>query len=491
MTGRHKTRFNKSSPGKTSYKVSNTVKELETLKEVVAPASPFLRERLPSTKRGLSSSSSEDMGPDKKAPDISSDSDKLLAAFKHQMSDLRSSMSAEFKDLGSQIGNVNHDIASLRKDVQSLDIKMESRISNLEDRQEASDVRQDKLERKVEDLRDTVEGEIASLKQLIETGSTTLSNGTMSYDELHERYLLNQLNEARNMVTVFNAGKESLSPLELGELLVLQGFITKADKRGVLSSVRMGGAFTKSHNFIVKLETASLAQVLLEKSRSGVRAAAEGNHVRIFPFVPTPYAAKHRDFREMGSALQSIGYQTNIEFEGTTMILKAKERSPAGQWCIVQGGSFKPPTTGREAATESEDALVARAREKMLQSLAGGGPSPLANSISIVTKDSLVDEESIFQKIGAEAKENFVKYDKITMASGVKNHYRVFYTNRAAAMAAIKVIQGNDEAIRKTSPTDSFRLDLPWVPKAPKASSPPPPSAPTSVLPTPTGLGVS
>ena len=74
------------------------------------------------------------------------------------------------------------------------------------------------------------------------------------------------------------------------------------------------------------------------------------------------------------------------------------------------------------------------------------------------------------------------------LASGVKNHYRVFYTNRAAAMAAIKVIQGNDEAIRKTSPTDSFRLDLPWVPKAPKASSPPPPSAPTSVLPTPTGL---
>ena len=121
MTGRHKTRFNKSSPGKTSYKVSNTVKELETLKEVVAPASPFLRERLPSTKRGLSSSSSEDMGPDKKAPDISSDSDKLLAAFKHQMSDLRSSMSAEFKDLGSQIGNVHHDIANLRKDVQSLD----------------------------------------------------------------------------------------------------------------------------------------------------------------------------------------------------------------------------------------------------------------------------------------------------------------------------------------------------------------------------------
>ena len=105
MNDKHKTRFKKSPPGKTSYRISNTVKELVSLKEVVAPASPVLRERLPSTKRGLSSSSSEDMGPDKKVQDSSHDSDKLLAAITHQMSDLRSSMSAEFKDLGQSRHN--------------------------------------------------------------------------------------------------------------------------------------------------------------------------------------------------------------------------------------------------------------------------------------------------------------------------------------------------------------------------------------------------
>ena len=69
--------------------------------------------------------------------------------------------------------------------------------------------------------------------------------------------------------------------------------------------------------------------------------------------------------RHMASAMMSLGYMTRIEYEGTCMVLKAKERTPGGVWCIVQGGTFRPPTTGRELATENEDPVVAFAREKM------------------------------------------------------------------------------------------------------------------------------
>ena len=125
----------------------------------------------------------------------------------------------------------------------------------------------------------------------------------------------------------------------------------------------MSGAFIKLHNFILKLEPTSFAQVSWRETGR----EQEQPHLIIFPFVHTPDAAKQRAFREMGQSVKPLDPWplASIELEG-----KAKERrSSDWQWWFV-------------------------------------------------------DEVAIFNKIGAETKENFVK-NEITMVTGVTKPFMI------------------------------------------------------------------
>ena len=133
----------------------------------------------------------------------------------------------------------------------------------------------------------------------------------------------------------------------------------------------MSGAFIKSHKFILKLELTSFAQVSWREAGREQEQPQEiillkSSHLYILPMLQSKGFSERR-----ASHVQPLDSWplARIELEGTSMTLQAKERRSAdGQW--------------------------------------------------------FVDEIAILNKIGAGAKENFVK-SEITMATGVTMPYTI------------------------------------------------------------------
>ena len=465
------TKFLKSPKGKKSphFKISRRVQELSALAESAA-ATP-LPLKTPETKKRQHSDDGALCSESKKKDNMSSD-EKNFQSLQASIKGLGKSLSSKIdeskeeisKDLTNQLDGVRNDIVSLKKDVHDLDIKVEARVAVIEDRQDASDARMDTLDKRLEVFQGNVESELKSLKQLVECGSAVpLSKSNLSYDELHERELQGLINEAKSMVTVVNTQKVSLSTKEMAALLILQGLLTKGDSKSLLSVVRMGAPRSLNAPYRLKLDSPSSAQELLEKSRSDPRDSSEGNLVKIFPYCPAPYAAKQREFRDMASMLASEGYMTRVDFEGSTMVLKAKARTGEGLWCIVRGGSFRPPTTGRETATEDENPEVSSAREKLARLFTPEGPQPLAHSLTLMTKDKLADDPAILKKLGAKAKEFYVSYKELPTAGGNRNHYRIFFKSRDNARSVLSASQEKDNVEFNLDSTDFLKFTMPWV----------------------------
>ena len=133
----------------------------------------------------------------------------------------------------------------------------------------------------------------------------------------------------------------------------------------------MSGAFIKSHKFILKLELTSFAQVSWREAGREQEQPQEiillkSSQLYILPMLQSKGFSERR-----ASHVQPLDSWplARIELEGTSMTLQAKERRSAdGQW--------------------------------------------------------FVDEIAILSKIGAGAKENFVK-SEITMATGVTMPYTI------------------------------------------------------------------
>ena len=465
------TKFRKSPTGKKSppYKISRRVQELTALAESAPSAPPPLK--TPEAKKRQLSDDGALCSESKKKDSMSSD-EKNFQALTASIKGLGKSLSSKIdeskaeisKDLTVQLDGVRNDIVGLKNDLHDLDIKVEARVAVVEDRQDASDARINTLDKKLAIFQGNVESEFRSLKQLVESGpAAPLSKSNLSYDELHERELQGLINEAKSMVTVVNTQKVSLTTKEMAALLTLQGFLTKGDSKSLLSVARMGAPRSLNSPYRLKMDSPSSAQELLEKSRSDPRDSSEGNLVKIFPYCPAPYAAKQREFRDMAAMLASEGYLTRVDFEGTTMVLKAKARAEGGHWCIVRGGSFRPLTTGRETATENEDPGVAAAREKLSRLFTPEGLQPLAHSLTLMTKDKLADENAIFKKLGAKAKEFYVSYKELPTAVGNRNHYRIFFKNRDNARSILSASQEKDSVEVNLDSTDFLKFTMPWV----------------------------
>ena len=452
-------KFKKSPKGKKSppHKISKRVQELTAL---AAASTPLAK---PESKKRQLSDDGPECSENKKQDNMPVD-EKHFQALAAQLKELGGTLSSKIDESTAQVEGVRDDIVDLKKDVHVLDLKLEARVAAVEDRQDATDTRMDKLDKKLEGFQDAVESELKSLKQLVEHGSAApLSQSNLSHDELHERELQNQINEAKSMVTVVNTQKGSLTAKEMTALLTLQGLLVKSDRESIISVVRMGAPRAPNPPYKVKLVSPISAQDLLEKSRADPRDPSESNLVKIFPYCPAAYAAKQRDFRDMSSVLVTEGYVTRIEFEGTTMVLKAKARFGGGLWCIVKGGSFRPLTTGRETATENESPRVAEAREKLSRLFTPQGPQPLTHALTLMTKDKMADENAIFKKIGAKAKELYVSHKEFPSAVGNRNHYRIFFKSRNDARSVLDDSQTKDNKEVQLESTDLLRMTMPWV----------------------------
>ena len=444
-------------------RVSNTVKILNSIGSEQTP----LKDNPESKKRPLSDSSPK-LSENKRA-DTMNATDKSIQAMAKQIAELGSTLSGQLtsvnKELSGQLHGVRSDLDGLTHDLRDLDRKLDSRVSAIEDRQDASDKRVDGIEKKLETFQGKVESELDKVRQLIENGPIScLSRSNLSFDELHERQLQEQIHESKSMVTVINTGKLSLTTKEMAALLISEGFTTKSESKAILFVARMGGPKSPNPAYKVKLDSPSAAQELLEKSRADTRDSRDARLIKIFPYTPADYAIKHREFRVMQSLLMSEGYVARIEFEGTTMVLKTKKRSTAGLWCIVKGGSFRPLTTGREDPTEGEDPGVAKARDELAEIFTPPESSPLAHSLTLVTKESLGNIEAVKEKLGATSTAEMVSYMDLNQPdAGGRNKYRLFFSTRAAACAALESTQNNVTGDVKLSSTDFLKVTMPWV----------------------------
>ena len=442
--------------------VSATEKKLMSINSTV-PSSKTTPE---SKKRGLSDTS-PDLKDNKKADTMSS-TEKSNQVLVDQIATLGKTLGTQIasvkKDLAVQLTGVQSDIDLIKSDVRDLDIKLETRVSALEERQDASDNRIDVLDKKVEVFQGRMEHELDAIRQLFEHGPAgSISRSNLTFDELHERELQDQIIEAKSMVTVINTGKLSLTTNEMIALLISVGLTTKNEGKSFLSVARMGSPKSKNPAYKVKLDSPNSAQELLEKSRADTRDSRDGKFVKIFPYIPADYAAKQREFRDMQVLLASAGYVARIEFEGTTMVLKAKQRSAEGRWCIVKGGSFRPLTTGREDATEGEDMSVAAAREKLSGLFTGEGSSNLAHSLTLFTGDHLAVFDDIKSKLGTTSSKELISHEALPVDGGGRHKYRLYYSSRDNAMKALDASRDKESSDSNLSSSDFLKATMPWV----------------------------
>ena len=442
--------------------VSATVEKLNSLDSTV----PSLKTTPESKKRGLSDSS-PNLKDNKKADTMSS-TEKSNQVLADQIATLGKTLGTQIasvkKDLAVQLTGVQSDIDVIKSDVRDLDIKLETRVSALEERQDASDQRIDVMDKKLEVFQGKMEHELDTIRQLIEHGPAgSISRSNLSFDDLHERELLEQIFEAKSMVTVINTGKLSLTTKEMIALLISVGLTTKNEGKSFLSVARMGGPKSTNPAYKVKLDSPSSAQELLEKSRADPRDSRDGKFVKVFPYIPADYAVKQREFRDMQALLASTGYVARIEFEGTTLVLKAKQRSAEGLWCIVKGGTFRPLTTGREDATEGEDLGVAAAREKLTGLFTTEGSSNLAHSLTLFTGDPLAVFGDIKSKLGTTSSKELISHEVLPVDGGGRHKYRLYYSSRDNAVKALDASRDKEKVDNNLSSSDFLKLTMPWV----------------------------
>ena len=304
----------------------------------------------------------------------------------------------------------------------------------------------------------------------------SLANGkaAMTHTEMHESYLLDQIKESKCTVTVINTKKPSLSPREMGQLLIKENLITKDDFDQLVKVSRMGNPRSDRIVYKVVLSTEAAASQLLERSRTDTRlvsvtqapgpeqaagrtATAGVDIVKVFPYTPQEYSEKEMQYRDMRSLLIPNGFLTRTHFEGTTMTLQARERGPGGVWVIVEGSSFKPTAPGRETPVDDEPPLVCEARNLLTACMAGTEGRPNAHIVHILSKDDITPAQASAKLAAGPKSTSKWKEDRM---QGPRFVYAFAYKSRKDAELAVKATKEANPYILGEG--DIIKLRVPW-----------------------------
>lgn len=474
------------SPPKRTQKVSNCVKNLEKLADAERESQAEKRKTLDSTLESLS--------PPNKMPNNaqSKDANVTAPALEQLLGQLRLNIKADTQvvidqavqsansELKDEITAVADDVKDVAATMAKMDARLSTRMDNFDLRLEDNDDRLRLVMKRLDEQANTtkeVRGELQDLRDEMVSGNyMSLANGkaAMTHTEMHESYLLDQIKESKCTVTVINTKKPSLSPREMGQLLIKENLITKDDLDQLVKVSRMGNPRSDRIVYKVVLSTEAAASQLLERSRTDTRlvsvtqapgpeqaagrtATAGVDIVKVFPYTPQEYSEKEMQYRDMRSLLIPNGFLTRTHFEGTTMTLQARERGPGGVWVIVEGSSFKPTAPGRETPVDDEPPLVCEARNLLTACMAGTEGRPNAHIVHILSKDDITPAQASAKLAAGPKSTSKWKEDRM---QGPRFVYAFAYKSRKDAELAVKATKEANPYILGEG--DIIKLRVPW-----------------------------
>ena len=294
-----------------------------------------------------------------------------------------------------------------------------------------------------------LDASVASIRDMLESGNLgSLESQPRAYNHevAHECKLNAQIKESKSCVTMLGAKDPEMDIPKL--LLAMNGCSIKstgAGKESFVAISRLGSANSTDPPHRIVMDSEASAESLIEQSRERARIHRASNNntpltgIRFVKNYPQEYAQASKDFRSMQSLVYDRGGLAAIEYEGTTLTLKAKSRQPGGQWIIMRGCEYRPAAVGRSVPQENELEGTIRGRD-LLDLVVDNRPnSALAKSLYLHTKTTLGTIDVAKAKLGTVLSTG-LSATRIEHGMGFGNKlvYACTYNTREAAETALQ-----------------------------------------------------
>ena len=294
-----------------------------------------------------------------------------------------------------------------------------------------------------------LDASVASIRDMLESGNLGSLEGqprAYNHEVAHECKLNAQIKESNSCVTMLGAKDPNMDVEKL--LTAMNGCSIKspgAGKESFRSISRLGAATSTDPPHRIVMDSEASAESLIEQSRERARLHRATNSstpltgIRFVKNYPQEYAQASKDFRSMQAQVYDRGGLAAIEYEGTTLTLKAKSRQPGGQWIIMRGCEFRPAAVGRAVPQEDELEGTIQARALVDQVLDNRLSSHLAKSLFLHTKTTLGTIDLAKTKLGSVLSAGLTSFKKGEQARvGDKLIYACTYVTREAALTALQ-----------------------------------------------------
>ena len=373
----------------------------------------------------------------------SNTSPNLVTSKKIQLSDSAKKMDQELKKEVSDmrtsfegiLGQILNECKENKNTLATIDKENKERI--------AENSRQIQIVREEQQLRAVttderllgLEGKVASL---IEHGLDP-TQATLPHEAEHERDLRTQIQESKSCVTAIGPEGQLLTPMQMADQLSHQGYVLNGRAEKLIVSVSKIG-FRATAPWKVKLDSAATAESLLDQSRAlhtnQSKEKVPNPKIRLVKYYPPPYAKAAKDFRQMAAMVYDNGGVAKLEYEGTTLTLRAKSREPGGEWVIMKNCEFRPMAVGRMTPQEEESPEMSTARSLMDKVLDNSLDSILSKSLILNTETELGVFKDCKDLLGPVLSDGLIDV-RSSKSNRSKYQYTLLYETRAKALEAL------------------------------------------------------
>ena len=405
----------------------------------------------PSAKRKISSVSSASPSPNSCSKSLRTKSPPHSKMSAEEVAALKLSVVSVQSVLG-QILQQGKDAKVLGEETKATMIAMDRETKALvaENTQGLKDLREAQIEQNhaVDSRLTGVETEVANLKEVIRSGQLGSLEGQSceyNHEVAHESKLRAMINDSKRCVTLLGAADPEMDLEKLLQAMRTSTLKCPGHAKEIFHGIfRLGSATSTDPPYKIEMDCEASAESLIDQSRERSRRHRNAKTntpltgIRFVKHYPQEYSQAAKSFRTMQSLVYDHDGLSAIEYEGTTLTLKARSRQPGGQWIIMRGGEFRPLAVGRSVPQESEKEGMTKARILMDAVLDNRPDSALARSLYLNTKTSLGTLTLIKAKLGTTLSEGLLTGDQKSR-SDAKTIYTCTYDTREVAIKALQL----------------------------------------------------
>ena len=319
-----------------------------------------------------------------------------------------------------------------------------------------------------------LESDLREIKGLCENGGLGTHMGGLhgySHETEHERDLAHMIVLSKSCVTLLGCKTPDLNIKSLCAYMTdgrCPFSLPGQPGKYILGVTRLGGA-SENPPYKIQLDCPATATSLIEQSRANSKRVREATGSSTLPagprFVqhfPQPYATKAREFRQQQAAVFERGGIAQIEYEGTTLILRVKSRAEGGEWLIMRGCEFRPMAVGRECPSEGESHGMTIARSLMDKVMDNRPDSPLAKSLILNTKKVLGSASVAKEYIGLTLSSGLTNLSELD-TKGANLKYILEYSSREEALTALRNSKVSDLITAMDRDSDYLQVCCPVI----------------------------